>query len=85
MAVSKATTTDKATDNNGDPVYGGPPATGPTPTVAPGDPVPDTLNMTDSEPDPPQKATTLTSPWGAKVTVAADEAKQMVADNAYTK
>ena len=86
MAVSKATTTDdKATDSNGDPVYGGPPATGPTPTVAPRSEVPDSLNLTGSDTPEPEKSATLTSPWGTKVTVAADEAKAMVAENNYTK
>jgi hypothetical protein len=56
----------------------------PTPTIAPGDPAPDTANLTDSEPDAPGKTTNLTSPWGSKVTVAADD-RQMYLDAGYSK
>jgi hypothetical protein len=67
MAIKKATTKSD--------VLGGPPAVDPTPTIAPGDPAPETANLTDSGPDDAKvKTVTLTSPWGTKVTVAADQA-----------
>lgn len=82
MAVKKATTMGEihadankaaAGGDLGDPVLGGPPAEDPTPTVPVGAPVPDSINLTDSEPDKPSdKPVTMTSPWGSKVTVSSD-------------
>ena len=75
----------KAESKFEEPVLGGPPAEEPTPTIAPGDPAPETANLTDSGPDESDtKTTTLTSPWGSKVTVAAEQA-DVYTDAGFTK
>ena len=88
MAVKKATTTSDSpvTVAGEGEVLGGPPADGPTPTVQVGDPVPDTLNLTGSEPDKPaDKPVTMTSPWGSKVTVSSDANADDFANLGYKK
>ena len=75
----------KAETKSDEPVLGGPPAEEPTPTIAPGDPAPETANLTDSGPDESDtKTVTLKSPWGSKVSVAADLA-DVFKDAGYTK
>lgn len=73
MAVNKATTrADLGADE--EPVLAGPVADGPTPTVPVGDPVPDSLNLTDDGPrDPKDEPVSLgESPYGSKFTVSSE-------------
>lgn len=57
-----------------EPVFGGPPAEGPTPTIhvaAGPDQAPTGANLTDSGPEEPSDAAVkFTSPWGSDITVS---------------